>query len=183
MPGSHASPGCGGCLAKVPCRQWSEDLGRAVVPPPPGNSESAEVPARLPEVGFQLQHGAVGSRASVCLNLHICKMETISQLTCSGCSGWRHERGLKCIAQGHISPWHVVKCSVRLGDSSLSYLAPPPRPGSVSLSLPFLTVLRPHDSALASPAFMHHSGQTLGQPPATAVLPACLPPLRFFFLL
>lgn len=105
------------------------------------------------------------------------------QPTCSGCLGWRHERGLKCIAQGHISPWRVVKCSARLGDSSLSYSAPPPPPGSVSLSLPFLTVLRPHDSPLASPAFTHHSGQTLGQPPATPVLPACLPPLRCFFLL
>lgn len=183
MPGGHASPGCGGCLPKTPCQQWSEDLGGAVVPPPPGNSESTEVPARLPEVVFQRQRGAMGSRASVCLNLHICKMGTISQPTSSGCLGWRHERVLKCIEHGHLSPWHLVKCSVRLGDISLSSLPPPPCPGSVPLSLLFLTVPRPPDSPLVSPALMHHSGQTLEQPPPPPLPPACLPPLWLFFLL
>ena len=99
--------------------------------PTPGNSESTEVPARLPEVVFQLQRGAMGSRASMCLNLHICKMGTVSQPTSSGCLGWRHERVVKGIEHGHISPWHVIKCSVRLGDISLSSLLPPPCPGSV----------------------------------------------------
>ena len=45
------------------------------------------------------------------------------------------------------------------------------------LSLLFLTVPRPHDSPLVSPALMHHSGQTPEQPPPPPLPPVCLPPL------
>lgn len=103
-------------------------------------------------------------------------MGTVSQPTSSGCLGWRHERVVKSIEHGHISPLHVIKCSVRLGDISLSSLPPPPCPGSVSLSLLFLTVPKPHDSPLVSPALMHHSGQTPEQPPPPPLPPAWLPP-------